>query len=414
MNTSTHPIEQEELMAYLDGELPADRAAATAAHLERCAECQRLAGDLRTISREMKSWEVESPDMELLPATKIKTDQAAPQRWREWFRVRAVAPWAAGFAVCLLVVVSVRRIGTNTNTTFLQPEQARSEGANDKKLRDKDQSAYSFSLRSAAPKDSPGLVAGLPVTEGIVTRLSVRPDAKVGDGPPKSGPMVVRTATVSMTVQEFDKARSSLEDILKRHRGYVGDLQATSPSESGRALTATLRVPADQLDGTLTEIKKLGRVDAESQNGQEVTAQFVDLEARLANSRNTEQRLTDVLKQRTGKLSDVLEVETEIARVRGEIEEMEAERKKLSSQITFATLTATLTEDYKPKLQAVPPSTLTRFRNSAVDGYRSVMESIVGLVVFALSYGPSLLLWGGLLFFPARKMWRKLAASTSR
>ena len=89
--------------------------------------------------------------------------------------------------------------------------------------------------------------------------------------------------------------------------------------------------------------KKFGRVDTEAQTGEEVTAQYVDLQARLANSKNTEQRLTDVLRQRTGKLSDVLEVETEIARVRGEIESMEAERKTMATQVAFATLNLTLT-----------------------------------------------------------------------
>jgi hypothetical protein len=86
----------------------------------------------------------------------------------------------------------------------------------------------------------------------------------------------------------------------------------------------------------------------------------VDLEARLANARNTERRLTDLLKERTGKLSDVLAVENEHARVRGEIERMEAERKNMSNQVSFATLNVTITEDYRAQLHVVPPSTAAR------------------------------------------------------
>ena len=184
----------------------------------------------------------------------------------------------------------------------------------------------------------------------------------------------------------------------------------TAPAGNPRTLAAKLRIPSDQLDAALAELKRLGRVDTEAQTGEEVTAQYVDLQARLANSRNTEQRLTDVLRERTGKLSDVLEVETEIARVRGEIESMEAERKTMATQVAFATLNLTLTEDYKANLEAVPPSTWTRFRNSAVEGYRSMTEGVVGLVVVVLSNGPSFLLWAALLFFPARMLWRRLAA----
>jgi hypothetical protein len=52
------------------------------------------------------------------------------------------------------------------------------------------------------------------------------------------------------------------------------------------------------------------------------------------------------------------------------------------------------------------PSTLGRLRNSGVEGYRNMAESLTGLAMFLLSYGPALLLWAALLFFPARYAWR--------
>jgi hypothetical protein len=62
MSTSRHPIEQEELMAYLDGELPMERATETLSHMELCPECQTLAADFRGVSQELLAWEVESPE----------------------------------------------------------------------------------------------------------------------------------------------------------------------------------------------------------------------------------------------------------------------------------------------------------------------------------------------------------------
>ena len=53
MSTNRHPIEQEELMAYLDGELPPDRATEALSHLELCPECQTLAADFRGVSQEL-------------------------------------------------------------------------------------------------------------------------------------------------------------------------------------------------------------------------------------------------------------------------------------------------------------------------------------------------------------------------
>lgn len=150
--------------------------------------------------------------------------------------------------------------------------------------------------------------------------------------------MIARTAGLTLTTKEFDKTRTSLEEILRHHNGYMGELKVNAPADAGRSLTATLRITASQIDAALAELKKLGRVEDESQGGEEVTQEYVDLEARLANGKHTEQRLTEILRTRTCKLQDVLKVELEIDRVRGEIEQMEAEKKELGKRVAFATL----------------------------------------------------------------------------
>jgi hypothetical protein len=63
MSTNRHPIEQEELMAYLDGELSADQATEALSHLELCPECQTLAAEFRGVSQELLAWEVELPEV---------------------------------------------------------------------------------------------------------------------------------------------------------------------------------------------------------------------------------------------------------------------------------------------------------------------------------------------------------------
>ena len=62
MNTSTHPIEHEEVMAQLEGELPQDRAAVVAAHMVSCDECRQLAADLTNVSQRLQGWQVELPE----------------------------------------------------------------------------------------------------------------------------------------------------------------------------------------------------------------------------------------------------------------------------------------------------------------------------------------------------------------
>jgi Domain of unknown function (DUF4349) len=109
----------------------------------------------------------------------------------------------------------------------------------------------------------------------------------------------------------------------------------------------------------------------------------------------------------------VLAVEEAIARVRGEIEQMGAEKKSLSKRVEFLTLVVKVTEDYRAQLQLAPDSILGRFRNAAVAGYKSMVEGVVAFILFLLSYGPSLLIWAALLFFPARYAWKKFRRHTT-
>lgn len=369
MSKSNHLIEPEELMAYLDGELSHDHVATSATHLEHCRECQAIAADLQSVSRQMMAWEVEPSErgtMEGLSAALEKRKREPSERsWWRWATAQRTRPRMFGLAGAGVCVVTLFMVWT----LELQPRA---------QLRRMLQADQRSSYLVAPPKRS------------------------------STDQMIVRTAQLSLTTTDFDRVRDRINEILKRHQGYIGELNISSPAGVARTLEGTLRMPADQLEGATAELKSLGRVDSESQNGEEVTAQYVDVEARLTNARNTERRLTDLLRQRTGKLADVLAVEKEIDQVRGSIERMEAEKKNLGNRVDFATVTVRVTEDYRAQMQVVPASLVTRFQNAAVEGYRSTVEGIVSVLLVMLSYGPGLVVWGALLFFPARAAWRRL------
>jgi hypothetical protein len=425
MNKTIHPIEPEELMAYLDGELSNDKAAVAAAHLSECGECREVVTELRGVSQALKAWDVGSADSTVSSAISAALEEGTrnqgkapiPSQARiEVFRHRwhPVAWIGALAAIALLAFVASPTL-RHAKVARVVEDTRSSEQSGDRDRLDK----YVPSPPAARSAPESEVVGGLPMRQSAESMVppqgggggagdSSRIARRETNVPTPTGPMIIRTADLSLITKEFDKARANVEAILKRHRGYVGELKVGGAAGSGRTLNATLRVPADQLDASLTELKTLGRVESESQSGQDITSQYVDLQARLGNARNTEQRLTDLLRQRTGKLSDVLEVEQEVARVRGEIEQMEAERKTMSNQVSFATLNATITEDYKAQLQVVPPSTSTRLSNAAVEGYKSMVDGIVSLMLFLLEDGPTLLLWGAILFFPARLVWKRV------
>jgi hypothetical protein len=220
-------------------------------------------------------------------------------------------------------------------------------------------------------------------------------------------PMIARTVSLSIVVKDFESSHTALDAILARHKGYAASLNVSTPQDAARTLQASLRIPAPQLASAVTELKALGRVEGESQNGEEVTQQHADLVARIKNDRETELRLQDILRTRTGKVKDVLEVEQEIARVRGEIEQMEAEQKTLEHRVDFATIDLRLSEEYKAQLSSPAPSVRMQLRNATVNGFRNAFESLLGIVLFFAESGPTLILWLTILAIPAWLLWRR-------
>jgi hypothetical protein len=177
--------------------------------------------------------------------------------------------------------------------------------------------------------------------------------------------------------------------------GFLDQITVKGAPGAARTLNGSLRVPAARLGDALTRLRQLGQVTEDSQGSQDVTDQLVDLDTRLANARATEQRLNEILKNRTGKLSDVLQVEQQISRVRLEIEQMDAQRVNTGRQVTYATIALEINEIRKAGLETGPLSLTTRLRVAAADGLESALESVVSAVLFALRAGPSAALWVG-------------------
>ena len=365
-----HTMEPEEMMAYLDGELAGERAAEAMAHLERCAECQVLAADLRRVSNELAKWQVEAPRMEAPVVRRWAWMPGIPRNY-------AIA--AAACVLLLGVTLTMTRSRPQQRVVSLTlPVEAPTPYA-----RGTSGAVVETAAQPPAPQQTP---ADALEQTGVRLKAQFLPNA----------PMIERSAQLTLVPRDFGQIRGSLDAIVARHRGYLADLTQNAPENAARSLDANLRVPAGELDTTLNDLKQLGRVALESQKGEDVTRQYADLTARLANARNTESRLSQLLAQRTGKLSDVLDFEREIARVRGEIEQMDAERRTTETLVTYATVQLTATENYQTPMKLGPESTLTRLRNAAVEGYKNVAGSVLDVSLVAITYGPALLLWGGL------------------
>jgi hypothetical protein len=174
-------------------------------------------------------------------------------------------------------------------------------------------------------------------------------------------------------------------------------------------MSATLRVPIAEMDATLTGVRGLGRVLQESQSSEDVTDAHRDLAIRMSNAKIEEARLGEILKDRTGKLSDVLAVEQAQSRVRTQIEQMEAEELAIRNRAALSTISVEVAERYRAELADNGPLPIgTRLRNAVVDGARTALESLVGVSLAVLGAAPTLLIWAAVLFLPARWIVRRV------
>ena len=215
-------------------------------------------------------------------------------------------------------------------------------------------------------------------------------------------PRIAYSAELSVVTKEFAHSRSSLEEILERHSGYVAKLRMVG-HPSGSVLSATLRVPSSEYRSALAELKGVGLVEHEEEAADEITQQHGDLEARLVNAQNEEHRILQLLQNRTEKTNDPGTLERQVSLLRGEIERMETERYASGSRVSFANVLFSMREERTPSAETIGAKLL----NAAVSGWSDAFDSVSTTLLFLAGRGPLLALWVALLYFPARFFWRR-------
>jgi len=202
---------------------------------------------------------------------------------------------------------------------------------------------------SSSTSDSKSDIASFAKKSASLDASGLAIPAKVGETPapttiPQDSRKLVRNAQVELEIISFNEAVQKITAFASEDRGYVATSGSQKQANGKLKGQVVAKILPENLDRFLQKVRGLGELKNQTVGTEDVTKAYFDTDARLKNSRVMEQRLIDMLKTKTGKVSDLLQVEKELGRVREEMEKMQGELKYWDSQVQFATVTVSLAE----------------------------------------------------------------------
>lgn len=229
--------------------------------------------------------------------------------------------------------------------------------------------------------------------EPLIQKVSLNEAEQTQTAPVVVERKIIRNADLQLEANAPEEAQAKITQISESRGGFV--VESTQSSSDAKStirdtVTMTVRVPSAKFDEALSEIRQAAsRVIVESVTGQDVTEEFIDIEARLKTQKALEAQFLEIMK-RSNSVEDALNVQTEIARVRGEIEKIEGRKRFLESQASLSTI--------KIKLQtptvfsANAPGFFNRLGEALGNGFDAALGFILIFVTALIALVPFLLL----------------------
>lgn len=244
-------------------------------------------------------------------------------------------------------------------------------------------------------------------------------DASKAANMPKTSRKVIRNAELAIEVASPAAAESKVSSLVEGMGGYIASSERQASADEGERsqarVTLSLRVPAARMDEALREIKRLGGgAETEKIGSEDVTDEYIDVDARITNQRHLEQQLVSILAQ-ANNVDSALKVHHELTDVRTEIDRLEGRKRFLETESSLAKISLSLTP-LRPIVAATPSGFGVDVRRAVTDAV-SLAAGIVTLGIRAAGVLVPVLLMLGLpavlLVLWLRRRHRKLALAMS-
>ncbi len=200
--------------------------------------------------------------------------------------------------------------------------------------------------------------------------------------PPSGNSKIVKTGNLSLLVKSVEEASAHITDIRNQMGGQPGNATFTEYSPGVHSGDIAIWVPSDKFDETMTALKKLAlRVENESIRADDVSAQFVDLTARLKNLRAAEAQYVEIMK-RAGTINDILNVTNQLNSTRSQIEELQGQLDYISHQVALSSIHILLTQEAVPGSVTSEWRPLTVIKEAMKQSLKDLTDFIDMLLVF--------------------------------
>jgi hypothetical protein len=220
------------------------------------------------------------------------------------------------------------------------------------------------------------------------------------------GPKVIETAQLSLQTKKggFDDAFQRANEVAARYHGYVET--SSSAGVKSKSGDLTIRVPSQFFQAAIGDLRGLGRVTGQSISGQDVTSQYVDLQARLRNWQAQEAVLLKLMGGATT-IGDTLRIQNELSQVQLRIEELKGQLRVLDNQTSFATIEVSMREIGHV---APPPNPRSSGLAQALGDARDGFVGVVSAVVVGLGYLIPIALLLGVIWLGIRRLRPRVSA----
>lgn len=210
-----------------------------------------------------------------------------------------------------------------------------------------------------------------------------------GAGAPAIDRKIIQNAQLDVKVKEADGAIATIGHNVRAAGGYVQENRVEGTRENGRRVHMTVRVPAGAYGSLLELVAGLGEVTNRREWINDVTEEYLDLDARIRTKETHLEQLRR-LYAKGGTIKELMELESEIARVTAELESIKGRFNFLSNQVAYSTIAIGLYEPGAPAPIKTPQTVWERMRHGFISSWNNMVNLTAELAIFVVSSIPAL------------------------